>query len=157
MEYSQVKDLISTITNTDIKCFELKFENVDIKIDRNTRTDEPTLVERVYTSTNTNEGLTQPMTTNIQQPVATQETVVNEAKGEKVVSPIVGTFYEKSSPDAQPFVKIGSKVKKGDVLFIIEAMKVINEITSEFDGEVVEILVRDGQMVEFEQPLMIIG
>ncbi len=155
MEYSQVKDLISTITNTDIKCFELKFENVDIKIDRNTRTAEPTVVERVYAQTS--EVTAQQVVANVQQPVATQEVPVEEVKGNKVLSPIVGTYYDKSSPDAQPFVKVGSKVKKGDVLFIIEAMKVINEITSEYDGEVLDILVRDGQMVEFEQPLMIIG
>ncbi len=158
MEYNQVKDLISTITNTDIKVFELKFENVDIKIDRNIRTEampQAQRVETVYTQGSDNVVQQQA------QPVAMNNLdvapVAQEVKGDKVVSPIVGTYYDKSSPDAEPFVKVGSKVKKGDVLFIIEAMKVINEITSEYDGEVLEILVRDGQMVEFEQPLMIIG
>ncbi len=156
MEYNQVKDLISTITNTDIKCFELKFENVDIKIDRNTKTIEPIQPIQTTLFTQTTD-VAQQVVSNVQQTVETQETIVNEVKGDKVVSPIVGTFYDKSSPDANPFVTVGSKVKKGDVLFIIEAMKVINEITSEYDGEILEILVRDGQMVEFEQPLMIIG
>ncbi len=158
MEYNQVKDLISTITNTDIKVFELKFENAEIKIDRNIRCAEPTThVERVETvyaqPTETNKQVNNVQT----QVVETVEPAIQEVVGDKVVSPIVGTFYDKSSPDAQPFVKVGSKVKKGDVIFIIEAMKVINEITSEFDGEVKEILVRDGQMVEFNQTLMIIG
>jgi acetyl-CoA carboxylase biotin carboxyl carrier protein len=69
---------------------------------------------------------------------------------------MVGTFYSKSSPSAEPFVKIGSKVKKGDTLCIIEAMKLMNEIESEFDGEVVDILVDDEDMVEYGQPLFII-
>ena len=69
---------------------------------------------------------------------------------------MVGTFYSKSSPKAEPFVKIGSKVKKGDTLCIIEAMKLMNEIESEFDGEITEILVNDEDMVEYGQPLFII-
>ena len=66
---------------------------------------------------------------------------------------MVGTFYSKSSPDAKPYVEIGNKVKKGDILCIVEAMKLMNEIESEFDGEVVEVCVRDGEMVDFGRPL----
>ena len=71
-------------------------------------------------------------------------------------SPIVGTFYSRPAPDKEPCVSVGSKVKKGDVLFIIESMKLMNEITSEFDGEVAEILTEDGQGVEYGQPVMVI-
>ena len=71
-------------------------------------------------------------------------------------SPIVGTFYASPSPDKAPFVEVGQKVKKGDVLFIIESMKLMNEIQSEYDGEVVEILCENGQAVEFGQPIMLI-
>lgn len=76
--------------------------------------------------------------------------------GNVVRSPIVGTFYAAPSPDKPPFVKVGDSVKKGDVIMIIESMKLMNEIKSEFDGIVKEILVSDGQAVEYDQPIMII-
>ena len=70
-----------------------------------------------------------------------------------VKSPMVGIFYTAPSPDAEPFVKVGQKVKKGDTLCIIEAMKLMNEITAEEDGEIAEVCVQNGQVVEFGQPL----
>lgn len=70
-----------------------------------------------------------------------------------VTSPMVGVFYAAPGPDQEPFVKVGSKVAKGDVLCIIEAMKLMNEITAEQDGEVVDVCVRSGDVVEFGQPL----
>jgi acetyl-CoA carboxylase biotin carboxyl carrier protein len=77
-------------------------------------------------------------------------------EGVVVTSPIVGTFYGSPSPEVAPFVSVGSKVKKGEVLCIIEAMKLMNEIESEVDGEVIEILVQNEQMVEYGQPLFLI-
>lgn len=77
-------------------------------------------------------------------------------EGNVVKSPIVGTFYQAPSPDKPPFVKVGDKVKKGDIIMIIESMKLMNEVQSEFDGIVERILVSDGQAVEFDQPIMII-
>lgn len=71
-----------------------------------------------------------------------------------VKSPMVGTFYGRPSPKQETFVKVGDKVKKGDILCIVEAMKLMNEIESEFDGEVVEILVKDEEMVEYGQVLI---
>lgn len=86
--------------------------------------------------------------------------VVNEAqpsstKSNKPIikSPMVGTFYQAASPGATPFVKVGASVKKGDTIAIIEAMKIMNEIEAEFDCRIVEILVADGQPVEFGMPL----
>ena len=79
----------------------------------------------------------------------------NDAKDIK--APMVGVFYSAPSPGATPYVSIGSKVKKGDVLCIIEAMKLMNEITSDFDGEIVDICVMDGDVVEYGQPLFKIG
>lgn len=76
--------------------------------------------------------------------------------GNVVKSPIVGTFYAASAPDKAPFVAVGKQVKKGDVLMIIESMKLMNEVQSDFDGIVTEILVNNGQAVEFDQPIMII-
>lgn len=71
-----------------------------------------------------------------------------------VCSPIVGTFYAAPAPEKAPFVEVGTKVKKGDVLFVIESMKLMNEIQSEYDGEVVEIIAKNGEGVEFHQPIM---
>lgn len=76
-----------------------------------------------------------------------------DIKGYVIESPIVGTFYSSSNPDADAFVSVGSKVKKGQVLCIIEAMKLMNEIESDVDGEVAEIFVNNEQGVEFGQPL----
>ena len=82
--------------------------------------------------------------------------IENEIKGNQVTSPIVGTFYRKPSPDKEPFIKVGDIVNKGDVLCIIEAMKMMNEIKSEFDGKISSIEVDDGQPVEFGQTIIVI-
>ena len=77
-------------------------------------------------------------------------------KGKPLTSPMVGTFYKSPSPDAKPFVTVGQTVKQGDVVCIVEAMKLMNEIESEFSGTITEICVEDGQPVEFGQVLMYI-
>lgn len=81
----------------------------------------------------------------------------SEPEGNVVKSPIVGTFYRSPSPDADPFVKVGDTVEKGETLCIVEAMKIMNEIESEFSGEVKKIIAENAEAVEFEQPLFIIG
>lgn len=80
----------------------------------------------------------------------------NKADGVVVKSPIVGTFYEAASPDSDPYVKVGDKVKEGQTLCIVEAMKIMNEIESEFSGTIQEIIAKNGSPVEFDQPLFII-
>lgn len=75
-------------------------------------------------------------------------------KGRPVTSPMVGTFYKAPSPDAKPFVEVGQTIKEGDVVCIVEAMKLMNEIEAEVSGKIVEICVNDGQPVEFGQVLM---
>lgn len=79
-----------------------------------------------------------------------------ESGGNIVKAPIVGTYYQSPAPDKPPFVKVGDKVKKGDVIMIIESMKLMNEIQSDYDGVVDRLLVSDGQAVEYDQPIMII-
>ena len=73
-----------------------------------------------------------------------------------VKSPLVGTYYAKPAPDKADFVAVGQQVKKGDVLFIVESMKLMNEIQSEYTGTVREILAQNGQMVEYGQPVLVI-
>lgn len=85
------------------------------------------------------------------------EEAQSEPEGQVIKSPIVGTFYRAPNPDADAFVNVGDQVEKGQTLCIVEAMKIMNEIESEFSGEVKKILVEDAEAVEFEQPLFIIG
>ena len=91
-----------------------------------------------------------------QEKVSINEDHTRKFVGNQVTAPLVGTFYRKPSPDSDPFVKVGDIVKKGQVLCIIEAMKMMNEIKSEFDGEVSSIEIEDGQPVEFGQTIIVI-
>ncbi|WP_455522672.1 acetyl-CoA carboxylase biotin carboxyl carrier protein [Ruminococcus sp.] len=92
-------------------------------------------------------------------PAAPAETpaVSQKPAGKSIKAPLVGTFYAAPSPDQPPFVQVGDTVKKGDVVLIIESMKLMNEVTSDVDGVVQEILVKNGDAVEYDQPLMILS
>ena len=88
-----------------------------------------------------------------------QKTEKEAAKAEKIkhiTSPMVGTFYRAPSPESQSFVEVGSAVKKGQIVCIVEAMKLMNEIESEFSGKVVSILIENGQPVEYGEPLFVV-
>ena len=89
-------------------------------------------------------------------PSAEGVTATDNIQGNVVKAPIVGTFYASPSPDKQPFIKEGQSVKKGDVLFIVESMKLMNEIQSDYEGVVKKILVTNGSAVEYDQPVLII-
>lgn len=91
------------------------------------------------------------------EPAAQAPASAPEPKGVEVTAPMVGVFYAAPAPGDEPFVRVGSKVKAGETLCIIEAMKVLNEVTAEADGEVLEICVADGDLVEFGSCLMRIG
>ena len=99
-----------------------------------------------------------PQTANIPHVVQTAPQASAPAaeviKGKPITSPMVGTFYKAPSPDAKPFVQVGQCIQAGDVVCIIEAMKMMNEIEAEFSGKVVEICIEDGQPIEFGQVLM---
>ena len=110
-------------------------------------------------------GVAMPVTAPVQQAPAPApatavapkaESAEPAKKGNPVVSPMVGTFYSKPAPDKEAFVKVGDTVSSGDVVCIIEAMKLMNEIETEFSGKVVEICVEDGQAVEYGQTIMYI-
>lgn len=91
------------------------------------------------------------------EPAAQTPAAAPEPKGTEVTAPMVGVFYAAPAPGDEPFAHVGSKVKAGETLCIIEAMKVLNEVTAEADGEVLEICVADGDLVEFGSCLMRIG
>lgn len=82
-----------------------------------------------------------------------QEVVIS---GDVILSPMVGTYYSAPSPDSAPFVKVGDRIKKGQVVAILEAMKIMNELEAEFDCEILEVLKSDGQAVEYDMPLYVV-
>lgn len=103
-------------------------------------------------------AVTAPAVAPVAMPAAAQApAAAPEPKGTEVTAPMVGVFYAAPAPGDEPFVHVGSKVKAGETLCIIEAMKVLNEVTAEADGEVLEICVADGDLVEFGSCLMRIG
>lgn len=159
MDFEKIKDLMKSLDGSNLMDFELKLQDgfylrMNKYTSKQQTTQQPQQVENTQQSV---QQIQQP--TQIAEPTETTQQPKEENKkieGNIVKSPIVGTFYSSSSPTKPAFVKVGDKVKKGDVLCIIEAMKVMNEITSQFDGEVAEILVGNEDMVEYGQPLFTI-
>ena len=157
MNYNDIKELISIIDNSKLTNFELSMDNVNVKMSKTGAEFTPVENSNVPQQTVVSQSV-QPTTPVM--PVVEEETVAEEkveVSGDIVKSPIVGTFYASTSPGKPPIVSKGDKVSKGDVLCIVEAMKVMNEITSDFDGEILDILVENGQFVEFGEPLFVIG
>ena len=136
MEYEKIRQLIKDMGNSKLTSVDIEFpDGVKIKMEK--KVSAMPFNEQVKVIEDIEEN-----------------TVKQELKcGNIVKSPMVGTFYSKSSPTSNPYVEIGAEVKKGTVLCIVEAMKLMNEIESEFNGKIEEILVKDGEAVEYGQPL----
>ena len=152
MDYKDIKKLIDDMGNSNLDSLEIEFpEGIKISMTKNTGK------EVVITTGGPNviEG-SAPMTPPIvrENKGTSLVNVQNDEENYKIVkSPMVGTFYASSAPDKDPFVKVGDKVHKGQVICIVEAMKLMNEIESEFDGEIVEICVNNEDIVEYGKPL----
>ena len=151
MDIRKIKKLIELLHDTDVAEIEISEGEESVRITRGStnqvvvQTPQMTLPQAV---------VTQPA---IPQPVSDEPKGVVAPTGHQVKSPMVGTFYRSPSPDAAAFVEIGSEVKQGDTLCIIEAMKMMNQIEADASGKVLAILVDEGDAVEFEQPLVVIG
>jgi acetyl-CoA carboxylase biotin carboxyl carrier protein len=145
MDIRKIKKLIEMLQDSDLKEIEVSQgdESVRISRDNSSQTSEPIIQKQVVHEAS-----------NI---VSQEEIPQEEVKGNKVTSPIVGTFYRKPSPDKDPFIKVGDVVQEGDILCIIEAMKMMNEIKSDFSGKVVSIDIEDGQPVEYGQHIITIN
>ena len=139
MDTGKIKEIISIFEQSTLSTMELEGDDLKIKLSKD-GAGSPLSVDRVD----------QPQP----KPV---EHAAEIAEGDAVRSPLVGTFYAAASENAKPFVEIGQTVKQGDILCIIEAMKVMNEIHAPRSGVIREILVQDGAMVQFDEELMIIG
>lgn len=156
LDYNQIKELIKEIDSSSLRVFELENSDIKLKLSKNTEKfsckEEKSTIEgqnlaKSYTNHISNEIETiKDLTVNKQEEIKVENFKV-------VKSPLVGTYYSSSTPGGKSYVEVGSIVKKGDVLCIVEAMKIMNEITSEFEGEVVEILGSDEEIVEFGMEL----
>ncbi|MCO4822386.1 MAG: acetyl-CoA carboxylase biotin carboxyl carrier protein [Flavobacteriaceae bacterium] len=157
MDLKEIQNLIKFVAKSGAS--EVKLEMEDVKITIKTGSDsETTIVQQMPI---TAAQLPQPIAVAPQTaaaPLAPQAeaAVDDDSKYITVKSPIIGTFYRKPSPDKPLFVEVGQTIAEGDVLCIIEAMKLFNEIESEVSGKVVKILVDDSSPVEFDQPLFLV-
>lgn len=156
MKFEEIKELLEFIDKSSLSYLEIKESDFYIKLDkslnRNINKSQEPVKEKIESIHNIETNID---TNKIIDKNNDKVEVHNEMaeSGELILSPMVGTFYLKSAPDKEEFVKIGEKVNKGDVICIIEAMKLMNEIECEFNGEILDILVKDGEMVEYGQPL----
>ncbi|HIX52284.1 MAG TPA: acetyl-CoA carboxylase biotin carboxyl carrier protein [Candidatus Lachnoclostridium stercoripullorum] len=152
MEIKEIIQLIEAVSENALTSFELEQGNTKISIKKK----GPKVVQ-VAGAAGSVTGPAEEVVTVLDaqvQPAAEPKKAAADIGSDKVVtSPLVGTFYSASSPDAEPFVKEGDTVKKGQVLGIIEAMKLMNEIESEYDGVVEAVLVGNEEVVEYGQPL----
>lgn len=146
MELEQLLKLINTVSDSKLTEFKYETENVCIKMGKESSVKVVAAEAPV--------AVTAPQAAAPVTDVTAGTVEKSQAEEGKIVkSPLVGTFYAAPSEDAEPYVQVGDTVKKGQVLAIVEAMKLMNEIESEYDGTVEEILVENAQGVEYGQPL----
>lgn len=147
-----VKDLAKILRESDLSDIEIEYDGTKIRVSK-----QVNLVAAAPAPQAVNFSVPAAPSVISNSPQASTATVMPEAKsGNIVTSPMVGTVYFAPEPSAKPFISVGDTVKKGQQLFIVEAMKTLNAVTSEFDGVVKEILVRDAHPVEFGEQLCII-
>lgn len=160
MRFDEVKELIELINNSNLSYFEMRDEKEFIKMDKS--------ITRNYSSNNNDlcdnnskkldiSDLNNDVDIKAEVKKDVEESNVSQnnddADMEVIASPIVGTFYEAMSPDDDPFVSVGQKISKGEVVCIVEAMKLMNEISAEFDCKIVSVLSENGKMVQYGEPL----
>ena len=153
LDYEQIKEIINKIDSSSLRVFELEHKDIKLKLSKNSEiilsngrenmVDEEINIVDISDSDNISQSEIESM----------GKIEKNSSNLKSVKSPLVGTFYSSAIPNGDPYVTVGSKVKKGETLCIIEAMKVMNEITSEYDGEIVEVLVKDEEIVEYGKDL----
>ena len=145
MDIRKIKKLIEMLQESDLKEIEVSQGDESVKIVRDRSV-----------QANRNNIIQQPEVFSA-EPEIHQKIETRKTEGNVITSPIVGTFYRKPSPDKDPFIRVGDTVQKGDVLCIIEAMKMMNEIKSDFSGKVISIDLEDGQPVEYGQSIITIN
>lgn len=167
LKVQEIRELIKLVDQSSIDEFVYENEGSKIKMKKNV---SATYVSQANAVPHVNEVVSTPVpqvvstaaptvaVQEVSQEVQQQETTkqADTTNLHKIVSPMVGTFYASPTPDADVYVKQGSSVTKDSIVCIVEAMKLFNEIEAEIDGEIVEILVKNGQLVEYGQPLFLV-
>lgn len=157
MDLKDIQNLIKFVAKSGAS--EVKLETEDVKITIKTGGEEKTettYVQQVPVSAPVAQQPVAQQQPATAPPSAPKETATDDSKYITIKSPIIGTFYRKPSPDKPVFVEVGQAIKEGDVLCVIEAMKLFNEIESEVSGKIVKVLVDDSSPVEFDQPLFLV-
>lgn len=145
MKIKEIQEIIENFEKSSLQTLELELENFKLKLSKlkEALPAEPQIIQTKYIENQTEKAL--PLTKE------------NDLTATIVKSPLVGTYYAASSPDQPPFIEVGQSVKKGQVLMIVEAMKIMNEITSPIDGVIKEIHVKNGDIIQYDQVLVTIG
>ncbi|MDO6812758.1 acetyl-CoA carboxylase biotin carboxyl carrier protein [Tenacibaculum soleae] len=160
MDIKEIQSLIKFVAKSGASEVKLEMEDIKITIKTGSETPETTIIQAAAPM-----GVAPQMVAQapVAQPVAQAATPASDASNAEddskyitIKSPIIGTFYRKPSPDKPNFAEVGTEVKVGDTVCIIEAMKLFNEIESEVSGKIVKVLVDDSSPVEFDQPLFLV-
>lgn len=160
MDQNQIKELIKLVNQTEIG--EIKIQNGDFKISIRRKDYQKKQMVSGAVAMPTSNVISQPATTaaaveNKEEKQASNNIVAeNNDKYLTMRSPMIGSFYRSPGPDKEPFIKVGDQVEKGQVLCMIEAMKLFNEIESEFSGTIIKVLIDNASPVEYDQPLFLI-
>ncbi len=157
MKFENLITLINTVSGSKLTGFKYEEEGVKIELSKKEGKVQVVSAQTVAPTAEVNTG--GPSLSGMEQGAwnssekTAKENGTDEPEGNLVVSPLVGTFYAAPSEGAEPFVTVGDSVKKGQTLAIVEAMKLMNDIESDYDGTIAEVLVENGQPVEYGQPL----
>jgi acetyl-CoA carboxylase biotin carboxyl carrier protein len=151
MKLEEIKELIKLFGKSKLERLQIKQKDFELEMERssgvNTATATPQPAAPLPQQT---------ATEAIQNESPAQIESKKKLEGEVITSPMVGTLYSSPSPDSPPFVRVGDSVKKGDVLCILEAMKIMNELEAEYDCKILEILAENGEPVEYGKPLFVV-
>ena len=159
LDHEDLNRLIEKISTSDIQEFSLEGEDFKLEIKRNWLDQNQVINNLVSNASSDKQTIANQKTINdnipvVNEPEATQVAPPGRSDLTEITSPMVGTFYRAAAPGEEPFVEVGNNIKVGQTICILEAMKLMNEIESEFNAEIVEILVENGTPVEFGQVLM---
>jgi len=149
MDIRKIKKLIELLDKSDISELEVKKDKESIRISRSTVRSSYRMMQQDYIPTKQKKSIMTSVSTD-------SEITLTKTDSHIIRSPMVGTFYRMASPNSKPFIEVGQKVNIGDIICIVEAMKMMNQIESDKNGIVTAILLDNGQPVEFDEPLIII-
>jgi len=160
LKVQEIREIIRLIDQSTISEFTYEHEGSIIKIRKPQSSAQETATKPVQQVTEVIESVSPVVNEEVKQPVVrvqedtpTKEDVVADTNIVEVVSPMVGTFYRKPTPESDPYVQVGDRIEESSIVCIVEAMKLFNEIEAEVAGEIVEVLVDDGELVEYGQAL----